>query len=248
MNPYPKPSDVGGTMIRKVVALFKQNEIKIPFEQPILIATSGGVDSMVLAHLISTYGRRVVDPSQITLLHFDHGWRKESGTTEKKMIQKFAKTLGVQFLSKKLKTQRQKSLSKNLEEDARLKRNEIYSELTRSDDGFGFVFTAHHADDVVETLVWRFFRGELFDQNEGILFQDNNVLRPLLKVTKEEIYQYARAEKVSFLEDPTNQGSGNMRSFFRTELAPMIAKQFPGFRPSVLRYAAIRKSLRKKHD
>ena len=108
------------------------------------------------------------------------------------------------------------------------------------------MFTAHHADDVVETLVWRFFRGELFDQNEGILFQDNKILRPFLKVTKEEIYLYAKQEKVPFLEDPTNLLSHQMRSFFRTELKPLLLKQFPGFRNSVLRYAALRKSIRKK--
>ncbi len=248
MIPYSKPSAVGGTIIRRVMALLKENNFPLPMKKPILIATSGGVDSMVLAHLLSKYGRRIISPELITLLHFDHQWRKESGTIEKKAVQKLAKELGVGFVSVKLKTPRQKSLSKNLEEDARLKRNEYYSNQTGNGKKFALVLTAHHADDVVETLVWRFFRGELFDQNEGILFQDNNVLRPFLKVTKEELYEYARAEKVPFHEDPTNSTTGQMRAFFRRELKPLLLKQFPGFRNSVLRYAALRKSIRKKSE
>ncbi len=246
MSPYPKPSPIGGTIIRKVMALLKGNNFKLPIDQPILIATSGGVDSMSLAHLITKYGRRIIDPKFITLLHFDHQWRKESGTIEKKAVQRLAKNLGVGFISVKLKSPRQNSLSKNKEEDARLKRNEYYSSQTEGSGGkFAYVLTAHHADDVVETLVWRFFRGELFDQNEGILFQDNKVLRPFLKVTKEEIHEYAKSENVPFQDDPTNIAPGQMRAFFRTELKPLLMKQFPGFRNSVLRYAALRKSIRK---
>ena len=245
MSPYPKPSDIGGTIIRKVMALLKENEIPLPIERPILIATSGGVDSMALAHLISTYGRRIINPDLITLLHFDHQWRKESGTVEKKAVQSLAKKLGVKFVSVKLKPHRQKALSKNLEEDARLKRNEFYSSKAGIAKEYEFVFTAHHADDVVETLVWRFLRGELFEQNEGILFQDNTVLRPFLKVMKEELYHYATAEKVPFYEDPSNRAPGQMRAFFRTELQPLLSQHFPGYRTSVLRYTALRKSLRR---
>lgn len=245
MKPYPKPSDIGGTIIRKVMSLLKANSIQLPFDRPILIATSGGVDSMVLAHLVATYGRRIVSPENITLLHFDHQWRKESGTVEKREVQKFAKSLGVGFVSIQLSSHREEALSKNLEEDARLKRNEYYSKNTGKQAKFAYVLTAHHADDVVETLVWRFFRGELLKQNEGILFQDNNVLRPFLKVTKEELYRYAQSEKVPFHEDPTNQSPHQMRSFFRNELKPLLLKHFPGFRTSVLSYAAPQKSVAK---
>lgn len=246
MRPYPKPSDIGGTVIRKVIALLKENSIQLPLKKPVLIATSGGVDSMSLAHLLAKYGRRIVDPKLITFLHFDHQWRKESGTVEKKSVQKFAKGLGVKFVSVKLKSQRQKLLSKNLEEDARLKRNAYYSEQAGPQKNHGFVLTAHHADDVVETLVWRFFRGELLDQNEGILFQDNAVLRPFLKVFKEEIHSYAQAENVPYHDDPMNHAPGQMRAFFRTKFQPILLKQFPGYRTAILRYTAVQKKDRGK--
>ncbi len=200
---------------------------------------------MVLAHLVCKYGRKIANPEQITLLHFDHQWRKESATVEKEAVQDWAKQLGVKFCSVRLDHPQERSLSENWEEDARLKRNEFYA-LQGSSGIKATIFTAHHSDDVVETLVWRFFRGELFDQNEGILFQDNNVLRPFLKVSKEEIYAYAHAEKVPFHEDPSNQDLGQMRAFFRQELKPILLKQFPGFRCSVLRYTAMQPKASKK--
>jgi tRNA(Ile)-lysidine synthase len=244
MNPYPKPSDIGGTLIRRVIAQFKEKEFTLPFQNPLVIAVSGGVDSMVLAHLLVTYGRRMVNPEQIRLLHFDHQWRMESSTTEKQLVRDFAQQLGVGFESVVLETHRQNPLSRNLEEDARLKRNAIYASRAKTDDRFAYVATAHHADDVVETLIWRFFRGELLEQTEGILFQDNNVLRPLLQVTKDEILLYAEAEKVPYLNDPSNQDPSQMRAFMRQELKPLLLKQFPGFRTSVLGYATKRKKTR----
>jgi tRNA(Ile)-lysidine synthetase-like protein len=241
MQAYPKPSDIGGTLIRRVVAAFKERDVALPFDRPLVIAVSGGVDSMVLAHLICTYGRRIADRCQITLLHFDHQWRPESATIEKESVAKLAEQCGVGFESVVLEAQCQKSLSKNLEEDARLKRNAYYQSRAQGDSRFANVLTAHHADDVVETLIWRFFRGELFEQNEGILFQDNNVLRPFLQVTKDEILAYASAEKISYHEDPSNEDTHQMRAFFRKELKPILLKHFPGFRTSVLRYVTKRK-------
>ena len=244
MIAYPKPSDIGGTLIRRVVAQFKEKEFSLPLQKPLVIAVSGGVDSMVLAHLLATYGRRVVKQEQISLLHFDHQWRKESSTIEKQLVESFAHQLEVGFESVVLETHRQNPMSRNLEEDARLKRNAVYASRAKKADRFAYVATAHHADDVVETLIWRFFRGELLEQHEGILFQDNNVLRPLLKVTKDEILQYAVAEKVPFLNDPSNQDPSQMRAFMRQELKPLLLKQFPGFRTSVLGYATKRKKTR----
>lgn len=236
MAPYPKPSAVGGVLIRKVMAEFKANGIKLPLEKPILISVSGGVDSMVLAHLLARYGRRLMDPKLIHLLHLDHGWRPESAGVEKAGVQRLAESLGVGFTHEKLVAPQQNGPRFNLEEDGRKKRKAVYQALAGNRKKFAFVFTAHHQDDVVETLIWRFFRGELFLQSEGILFKDQECLRPFLQVTKEEIYDYARSEKVEFFEDPTNQDTEAFRAFARVKLIPLILEHFPGFKKAILRY------------
>ena len=238
LAPYAKPSSIGGTLIRKVIAQFKSQGFPLPISGPVFIAVSGGVDSMVLAHLLATYGRKVVVRDQITLLHFDHQWRKESGTTEKVGVKQLAKDLGIEFRSIRLdRPSSSQAGSKNLEEDARLKRVHFFEQLSGPGLPFAYGMTAHHLNDVAETLFWRFLRGEFLEQNEGIKFQDHHVLRPFLKVSKEEIDQYAKAEKVNFFEDPTNQNENQMRAFLRGQVFPLIQTRFPGFQASISKYA-----------
>ncbi|MBS1960489.1 MAG: tRNA lysidine(34) synthetase TilS [Bdellovibrionales bacterium] len=240
---YVKPSDIGGTLIRRVIALFKSEagknkKFSLPLKGKIAISVSGGVDSMVLAHLICTYGRKIVaNPrEQITLLHFDHQWREESGTSEKRAIEEFAARLGVKFESVALASPRSSKLSNNLEDDARQKRREAYDRLRKGRTGFKWILSAHHEDDLIETLVWRFFRGELLTHKDGILFHHDGVLRPFLKVRKEEILAYSQAEDVPFHEDPTNRLTHHMRAYFRHELFPQLEVRFPGFKASIMQY------------
>lgn len=234
------------------MAQFKLHEMKLPLKGPVIIAVSAGVDSMVLAHLISKYGRRVVDPNEITLLHLDHGWRKESATLEKRVVEKLALDLGVKFIHEKLLTPKDSKLSRNLEEDARIKRNAVYERFAGSSktSKYRFVMTAHHQDDVAETLLFRFFRGEFLEQMEGILFQDPPLLRPFLKVSKEEIRAYARAEKVPFYEDPSNLNEAQFRALCRLKLFPELLKHFPALPKTLSNYAdrALKAKSRSKLD
>jgi tRNA(Ile)-lysidine synthase len=192
---------------------------------------------MVLGHLLSKYGRRIISPSQITFLHFDHGWRPEAAASEMRLVSEFAQSLGVQFLHRKLKSPKAERLNSNLENDARMKRQQVYDELAGHGLQYRFVITGHHQDDVVETLLWRFLRGEFRSDESGILFQDHNCLRPLLQVSKEEIHAYAKQEGVPYLEDSTNDDPGRYRSWARSSLFPMIEQHFPAVRSSLSRYA-----------
>ena len=237
MQSYPKPSAIGGTLIRKVIAQCKKLETTLPLQEPVLIAVSGGVDSMVLAHLLGQYGRRLVSKDQMTLLHLDHGWRKESGKEEKELVKNLAKSLGLNFRSEKLEPPSKALLSSNWEEDARLKRTNLYCELAGPTKKWKSVFTAHHQDDLAETLFFRFLRGEFFEQSDGILFSDPPVLRPFLQVSKEEIRTYAKAEKVPFLEDPSNLETDQFRGLYRAKLMPDLIRHFPGLHRTLAQYA-----------
>ena len=232
---YAKPSEVGGVLIRKVISLFKDREFSLPITGEVMISVSGGVDSIVLAHLLCTFGRKIAEPSQITLLHFDHGWRKESALEERALVEALATRLRVKFLHHKLPGPSDRQ-SRNLEEDARLKRQKAYSEIAAASTNPVTVFTAHHESDAVESILWRFLRGEFDEYRQGILFQDSNVIRPFLKVTKEEILTYAQDEKLSFLNDPTNLDPQFFRGWVRTTVFPMLETHFPQIRKTLARY------------
>jgi tRNA(Ile)-lysidine synthetase-like protein len=233
---YPKPSDIGGVLIRKVIALFKERETALPLLGDVLISVSGGIDSMVLAHLVCTYGRKIANLSQITLVHFDHEWRAESGREEKSLVENLAKLLGVKFIHQKLASPESEQASKNIEEDGRLKRQAAYANLLKSRSPDSVILTAHHENDAVESIFWRFCRGEFDAFREGILFQDSACLRPFLKVTKKEIGEYASIEKIEFLEDPTNQDSKFFRAWMRTEVFPLLEAHFPQIQKTLSHY------------
>jgi len=237
MEPYPRPGETGGTLIRKVLSLFKSQGVKTPLQGSILIAVSGGVDSMVLAHLLCRYGRNLIKKEDITLLHFDHGWRPESADEERDAVCKFAHTLGVGFKHERLDSPHQTRLSSNLEEDGRLKRVAAYEAFAGGERSYRHVLTAHHQDDVAETVLWRFLRGEGRVGEVGILFSDTPCLRPFLEVSKEEIRNYAREENVPFFEDPTNLDARQFRAWVRQEVFPVLERFYPSVRETLAGYA-----------
>ncbi len=236
-NIYPSPGRVGGTLIRQVIRTFKEQQVSLPLEGRILIAVSGGVDSMVLAHLLGRYGRKVVPTGQITLLHLDHGWRTASGAEERDSVRHLAETLGVGFSSQRLPVPRGRTQeSRNLEEDARLKRQKVFRTLTGKGKSYSTVLTAHHRDDQAETVLFRFLRGELLELGAGILFRDDKTLRPFLQVTKSQIRAYADEEGLAFHEDPTNADPRRFRAWARTRAFPLLEEHFPAVRDVLARY------------
>ncbi|NDG83839.1 MAG: tRNA lysidine(34) synthetase TilS [Proteobacteria bacterium] len=236
-EPYPKPGETGGTLIRRVLGLFKKQGFALPFDRPVLIAVSGGVDSMVLAHLLSRYGRKVVPKELITLLHLDHGWRKESASVERDTVRELASDLGTGFLARDLEPPSGERRSENLEEDGRIKRLEVYESLAGPGLPYEAVLTAHHRDDLAETVFFRFLRGEFDLQRDGIRFLDSVVVRPLLDAGKQELLNYAKEEGIEFHEDPGNRDPAFFRAWVRQSVFPMIEERYPGARERIARYA-----------
>jgi tRNA(Ile)-lysidine synthetase-like protein len=217
----------------------KAGGFMLPLSGKTLIAVSGGIDSMVLAHLLARYGRRILDPSDLTLLHIDHGWRPESGSYERETVRNWASRLGVGFISRDFPP-RGKSLrnSGNSEEEARLLRQDLYRSLAGPGCTCERVLTAHHRDDQAETVLFRFLRGELLELGSGILFKDGPSLRPFLQVTKDEIRAYAEEERVPFHEDSTNRDLNRFRAWTREKVLPLLEEAFPGVRQVLARYPA----------
>ena len=147
-------------------------------------------------------------------------------------MRKFASTLQVKFLHEKLRDPRER-ISSNLEEDGRLKRQEAYSRIS---EGQSVIFTGHHQTDAIESMFWRFLRGEFDEFREGIKFQDSNCLRPFLNVTREEIEAYAASENVPFFADPTNEDETFYRAWMRKSVMPLLASHFPGVQKNLAKY------------
>jgi tRNA(Ile)-lysidine synthetase-like protein len=181
----------------------------------LLIGVSGGVDSMALLHALVQTGRRPV------VLHFDHGWRAESGA-DAKWVGALAKKLGLKFIAAKMSAGK-----KRTETVARAARYAFFAKTARR-LGLPDLVLAHHADDQVETYLLQLLRGTGAAGRgmDPVAARDGLILhRPWLGVWKKEIVTYARKEKLSWREDATNHDPQHRRNFVRAQLLPYLQKK-----------------------
>jgi len=227
---YPKPGDTGGKLIRQVIGFLKGQGVALPLDTKdshILIAVSGGSDSMALAHLVARYGRKVADRSKIRLLHINHGWRGAESDGDEAFVRERAKAWGVKLTVRRLKPLPYTAGSKageSLELLAREARKKIFAKECKAGT---VLLTAHQADDLAETLLWRLFTGSSKTHGGGILAKHGHEVRPFLTARKATLQQYLREEGESWREDRTNHEGRFLRSQMRAQLMPLIEKLFP---------------------
>lgn len=171
-----------------------------------IVAVSGGVDSVVLLDkLVRRVGERLI------VAHFDHGIREDSAD-DARFVGELAAAHGLEF-----ETRREELGAGASEALARERRYAFLREVARRYDNAPIV-TAHHADDVVETIAINIRRGTGW---RGLAVLDSELVRPLLDVSKQTIVAYAKQRHLTWHEDSTNRDM----TYLRNELRDRIAKQ-----------------------
>jgi len=172
-----------------------------------ILAISGGVDSMCLLHMMK-------DDPDVVVAHFNHGTRPSSDDDEA-FVKSYAEQYGLPFYSKKV------CLGADVSEaDARAARYVFLNELKEKLGGK--IYTAHHLNDLFESIAINFARGTGW---RGLTpFNNNDNKHPLLCFTKTEIYRYAAANEIVFRQDPTNNESGYLRNRLRPAIAALIVE------------------------
>lgn len=231
-NRYPSPQKTGGKLIREVIRSLRESGFQLPLTSHILCGISGGSDSTAMGVLLSKYGRKIISPEQIVFVHVNHGWRGVESDRDELFVRDLAKSLGVGFLSSRLKTQ--SVPGESLEDLARRDRKQAFREWSKK-QGSAPVFTAHTADDVFETQIWRFFTGAWRTHGEGIRSIHENEVRPLLRVTRTELQAFLEEEGVKWREDQSNFDRRFLRARIRHDLIPVLSGLFPGARASIQR-------------
>lgn len=226
-------------MLNQFIRNIKQ--VNLNSGSPVLIAVSGGVDSIVLAHLAKQYFKN------ISIAHCNFQLRGEESERDFNFVKSFAHQLAVPFFSVRWDTSliaKQKNLS--IQETARFLRYEWFQEIierkhtpTEGKDLLSvhpqFLLTAHHADDQIETFFLHLNRGSGLRGLKGILPKNGNIIRPLLNISKKEILEYAEKFSLSFVEDSSNETDKYSRNYFRLNILPQIEERFPLFAQSMLR-------------
>lgn len=208
----------------------------------LLLAVSGGVDSVVLCELCKQAGYDFV------IAHCNFQLRGEESERDEQFVRELSAKYGVEVLVKKFETEKFATESKlSIQEAARKLRYDWFEELVisrepgvvsqntgavnKNPEGQRhckvYLLTAHHRDDNTETVLMNFFRGTGLHGLTGIPEKINYIRRPLLSFSKEELIDFAKENKLDYVEDSSNQSSKYTRNFFRNELIPAISNVYP---------------------
>ncbi len=175
-----------------------------------VIAVSGGIDSMVLLHLLSARSG-----IELTIAHFDHGIREDS-FLDRQFVEAAAQRYRLPFVYGEGALGRTAG-----EAAARAARYDFLHSVRRTRNARA-VITAHHKDDVLETAVINLIRGT---GRKGLasLRSTATILRPLLEMDRAAIEQYARVHDVEWRDDPSNQSDVYLRNHIRLRLLPRFS-------------------------
>ena len=211
----------------------------------LIVGVSGGVDSMVLLHLLNTC-REAFDLSLI-VAHVNHGLRPVESEKEAELVQKEAARLGLPFEYGQFNVKEfQKREGLSPQDAARRIRFHFFHDLLQKHDAQKIAL-GHHADDQVETVLLRLIRGSGLQGLKGMLpIRDGKVIRPLLGVWEEEIQSFAMEKKIPFLSDSSNLKRDYLRNRIRLALIPLMEREYqPNFKEILLRTSNI---LREEDD
>lgn len=191
----------------------------------LLLAVSGGIDSVVLTDLFYKSGFDFV------IAHCNFSLRGEESERDEAFVRSLGKKYNKPVIVKKFDTNvfaQQQKIS--VQEAARKLRYDWFDEIQNSKfeiQSFVRIVTAHHANDNIETLLINFFRGTGITGLHGIPESQGKVIRPLLFATREEISAYAKENELSWVEDSSNASDKYTRNFFRLNIIPQLKEIYP---------------------
>ncbi|MDI6845584.1 MAG: tRNA lysidine(34) synthetase TilS [Candidatus Saccharicenans sp.] len=210
----------------------ESNQLFSP-ESRLLVAVSGGQDSVALVHLLIEL-KQDWPRLEIALAHYNHKLRA-SAEADERFVRRLARQFKLKLFVGKGRVREFARRNKlNLEEAGRLKRYE-FLEKTAEKWGADLVLTAHTMTDQAETVLMRIFRGTGVEGLQGIRLRAGRVARPLLCFRREEVENYLREKGAKFRVDETNLDTSILRNKIRLELLPEIEKEYD---PEIVKHLA----------
>lgn len=189
----------------------------------ILLAVSGGEDSVTMLDLFSKY--KDMFDLNLFVCHFNHSLRKEADFDEN-FVKNLSIKYNLKFFSKKEDVEKFSYENKfSTEEGARILRYKFFNEVIESEN-IDFLATAHNKDDLAETVIMRILRGTGINGLIGITKKRNNIIRPLLDFSKAQIKNYVLENNLKFVQDNTNFLDVYKRNNIRLNLIPKLKKEF----------------------
>ncbi len=219
-------------LLQRYQEFIKKENLFSPKDK-LLLAVSGGIDSVVLCELCKQGGY------DFSIVHCNFQLRADESDKDEEFVRSLGEKYNVDVEVKKFYTEAYAESGKiSIQEAARqlrygwfIQRTEAVKYVTKKNV---FLLTAHHADDNAETVFMNYLRGTGLHGLTGIPLLNDHIRRPMLSFTREEILQFAKKNNIEFVEDSSNQSNKYTRNFFRNEIIPAISKIYPEVKANLL--------------
>ena len=193
-------------------------------EESVLLAISGGVDSMVMLYLFQQ------SAINFHVAHCNFSLRGKASDADEKLVENYTSENGIPFHHITFNTKEFAGREKiSIQLAARKLRYNWFREIMQKEN-LQKLATAHHLDDNIETFFINLNRGTGLKGLKGISYKENNIIRPLIGFNKEELYAFAKENHIPFREDKSNEDSKYLRNWFRNDLLPLWEIKNPQFK------------------
>ena len=202
---------------------FLKKECRMPDDARILLAVSGGVDSMTMLDLMKGLSY------PLGVAHCNFQLRGKASDEDENLVRRQAERLGLPFYGIRFPTKTYANTHKlSIEMAARELRYDWFRQIAATHH-YTHIATAHHQDDAQETFFLNLTRGTGIKGLHGILPRNGDLIRPMLAFSREEIEAYARQHHLVFHEDESNREDRFQRNYIRHHVLPVFRSRFPAF-------------------
>jgi tRNA(Ile)-lysidine synthase len=207
-------------LLKKFTGYIKKENLFQPKDK-LLLAVSGGVDSVVVCELCQQVGFEFI------MAHCNFQLRGQESERDEQFVKDLAKKYNVEIFVKKFSTEKYAEENKlSIQVAARELRYDWFKSII-AEQKINWIVTAHHANDNIETLLINFFKGTGISGLRGILPKHGKIIRPLLFAKKAELVEFARENNLNYVEDSSNLSDKYTRNYFRNQIIPTVQKVFP---------------------
>jgi tRNA(Ile)-lysidine synthase len=202
--------------MKQIIDLLNQS-IKNIKKQKLIVSVSGGVDSMALLHLLHMQNYELI------VVHFNH-LKRDQSIYEAEMVQDYCESKHIPFHYFTINVEE----NGNFHHQAHLLRQHYLLDVAKETKS-NYILTAHHLDDLLESILIKFTRGSNLLGYAGMqyIYEKNHIhyVKPFLYVSKEQLIDYAKKENIPFMQDESNEENAYLRNRYRHAIVPIMKQE-----------------------